>query len=213
MNINQYYSIIKKDKLLYNDYFDFSRTYKLIEISKYGMIFEGYTDIAFPLDESYYTEAKCNCRLQLSDMGYLECELEEGHSGDHQFSHNGDSWPRRKYQITWERDEEKDFIFKEEHLSEINFEDVFVYIKDKYNILSYNYKFRDNSIHGSTPILWLNIEYNGDFEDTDEFLEILWDEESAIRAYLHDNLLFRGKQINRDTLSIHLSIYPKEENE
>ena len=151
-------------------------------------------------------QMKCSCRLQLSDMGYLECELEEGHSVDHQFSHNGESWPRRNYQITWERDSEKDFIFKEEHLSEINFEDVFVYIKDNYNILSYNYKFRDNSIHGSTPILWLNIEYNRDFEDTDEFLEILWDEESAIRAYLHDNLLFRGKPISRDLLSMHLSI-------
>ena len=34
---------------------------------------------------------RCNCRLQLSDMGYLECELKEGHSGDHHFSHNGES--------------------------------------------------------------------------------------------------------------------------
>lgn len=153
-------------------------------------------------------QMKCNCRLQLSDMGYLECELEEGHSGDHQFSHNGESWPNRKYQITWERDTEKDFIFKEEHLSEINFEDVFVYIKDNYNILSYNYKFEDDSIHGSTPILSLNVEYNRDFEDTDEFL---WTKESAIGLYLDDNLLFRGKSINQDSLSIHLSIYPKEE--
>ena len=82
---------------------------------------------------------RCNCRLQLSDMGYLECELKEGHSGDHQSSHNGESWPGRKYKITWERETEKDFIFREEHLSEINFDEVFVYIKDNYNILSYNY--------------------------------------------------------------------------
>ena len=153
---------------------------------------------------------RCNCRLQLSDMGYLECELKEGHSGDHQSSHNGESWPGRKYKITWERDTEKDFIFREEHLSEINFDEVFVYIKDNYNILSYNYKFEDDYIQGSTPILFLNLEYSRDFKDTVEFYEILWAEESAIRAYLDDNLLFRGKSINQDVLSIHLSIYPKE---
>ena len=158
-------------------------------------------------------QMKCSCRLQLSDMGYLECELEEGHSVDHQFSHNGESWPMRKYQITWERDSEKDFIFKEEHLSEINFDDVFVYIKDNYNILSYNYKFVDDSIYGSTPILWLNVEYFEYFKEEIHFYEVIWAEESKINVYLRDNLLFRGKQINRDTLSIHLSIYPKEENE
>ena len=171
--------------------------------------FDGYTN----LEDSniQYSAMKCDCRLQLSDMGYLECELEEGHSGDHQFSHNGESWPMRKYQVTWERDEEKDFIFLEEYLKEINFEDVFVYIKDNFNILSYNYNFEDDSIYGSTPILWLNVEYNRDFEDTDEFYEILWSEESAIRLHLNDNLLFRDNLINQDTLSIHLSIYPKEQ--
>ena len=107
---------------------------------------------------------KCDCRLQISDMGYFKCELEEDHIGDHQFSHNAEKWPRRKYTITWERDTEKDFFFKEEHLSEINFDDVFDYIKDNYNILSYNYKFVDDSIHGSTPILWLNVEYFEDFK-------------------------------------------------
>ena len=173
--------------------------------------FDEYTN----LEDSniQYSAMKCNCRLQLSDMGYLECELEEGHSGDHQFSHNGESWPMRKYQITWERDTEKDLIFKEEHLSEINFEDVFVYIKDNFNILSYNYNFEDEAIYGATPILWLNVEYNIDFEDTDEFYEILWAEESAIRAYLHDNLLFRGNPISREMLSIHLSINPKNQGE
>ena len=149
---------------------------------------------------------RCNCRLQLSDMGYLECELKEGHSGDHHFSHNGESWPGRKYKITWERDEEKDFIFKEEYLKEINFEEVFINIKDNYNILSYNYKFRDDSIYGATPTLWIYAEYFEEYEDTDEFFEKIWEEESKIRAYLDENLLFRGKPISRDLLSMHLSI-------
>lgn len=69
MKINKRYYIIKKDVLINNDYFNFNRAYKLIEISEYGMIFEGYTDIAFPLDESYYIEAKYNCRLEVSDNG------------------------------------------------------------------------------------------------------------------------------------------------
>ena len=30
----------------------------------------------------------CNCRLEVSDNGYFECELEQGHSGNHQFTHN-----------------------------------------------------------------------------------------------------------------------------
>lgn len=156
---------------------------------------------------------KCNCRLEVSDMGYLECELEKDHIGHHQFTHNGETWPKRKYQISWERDSEKDFIFLEEYLKEINFEEVFVYIKENFNILSYNYKFEDDAIYGATPLLWLNVEYNQDFEEDDAFYEIIWAEESKINAYLHDNLLFRGKQIHRDTLSIHLSIYPKNEGE
>ena len=79
---------------------------------------------------------KCKCRLEISDSGYLECELEKGHIGNHQFSHNGESWPNRKYQVLWERDPEKDFIFLEDHLKEINFEEAFIYIKENFNILS-----------------------------------------------------------------------------
>ena len=154
---------------------------------------------------------KCNCRLEVSDHGYLECELEEGHSGNHQFTHSGETWPRRKYQITWERDYEKDFIFLEEYLEEINFEDVFLYIKDNFNILSYDYIFEDDSIHSATPILWLNMKYNQNFINDDSFYEILWDEENKIRKYLDDNLLFRGKPISREMLSIHLNIYPKDD--
>lgn len=156
---------------------------------------------------------KCKCRLEVSDMGYLECELEEGHLGTHQFTHNGESWPRRKYQITWERDTEKDFIFKEEYLKEINFDEVFINIKESFNIISFDYKFEDEAIYGATPILWLNIEYFEDFKEDDTFYEVIWAEESKIRAYLDENLLFRGNPISREMLSIHLSINPKNQGE
>lgn len=156
---------------------------------------------------------KCDCRLQISDMGYFKCELEEDHIGDHQFSHNAEKWPRRKYTITWERDEEKDFIFREEYLNDVNFEDVFVYIKNNYNILSYYHVFEDDPIQGSTPILWLYFEYNSDFKDNDEFYEKLFKEESIIGQYVHNNLLFRGKTINRDTLSVHISTFPIDTSE
>lgn len=154
----------------------------------------------------------CNCRLEVSDNGYLKCELEQGHSGNHQFTHNGETWPRRKYQITWERDEEKDFIFLEEYLKEINFEDVFLYIKDNFNILSYDYIFKDDAKDGGTPTLLVNMEYNQDFINDVSFYETLWDEESKIRLYLDDNLLFRGKPISNETLFINLNIYPKDDN-
>jgi hypothetical protein len=109
---------------------------------------------------------------------------------------------KRKYQISWERDSEKDFIFLEEHLLEINFEEAFIYIKENFNILSYNYKFDDDTIYGATPILWLNMEYYQDFQEDDNFYEVIWAEENKIRTYLDNNLLFRGKQIHRDTLSL-----------
>lgn len=153
----------------------------------------------------------CNCRLEVSDNGYLECELEQGHSGNHQFTHSGETWPRRKYQITWERDEEKDFIFLEEYLKEINFEDVFLYIKDNFNILSYDYIFKDDAKDGATPTLLVYMEYNQDFINDVSFYETLWDEESKIRLYLDDNLLFRGKPISNETLFIYLNIYPKDD--
>lgn len=153
---------------------------------------------------------RCNCRLEVSDMGYLECELEKDHFGDHQFSHDGEYWPKRKYQVTWERDTEKDFIFLEEHLLETNINEVLNYIKNHFNIVSFNYKFDDDAIYGATPILWLYMEYFEDFQDTDEFYKVIWDEESKIREYIDQNLLFRNKCITRDTLSIHLIINPKE---
>ena len=62
MQVNEYYFIIKKDKLSSNDYFDFSKAYKLEEISTHGIIFEGHTDLAFPLDESYYVEVQNNSK-------------------------------------------------------------------------------------------------------------------------------------------------------
>ena len=68
MQVNECYFIIKKDELSSNDYFDFSKAYKLEEISKYGMIFEGHTDLAFPLDESYYIEVKNNSKAKVGDI-------------------------------------------------------------------------------------------------------------------------------------------------
>ena len=68
MIVNEYYFIIKKDKLLFNNYFDFSKAYKLEEISKYGMIFEGHTDIAFPLDESYYIHILNISKAKVGDL-------------------------------------------------------------------------------------------------------------------------------------------------
>lgn len=153
---------------------------------------------------------RCNCRLEVSDMGYLECELEKNHLGNHQFSHNGESWPKRKYQITWERDAEKDFIFLEEHLRETNINEVCNYIQNNFNIISFDYKFDDDVIYGATPILWLFMEYFEDFQDTIGFYEVIWDEESKIREYIDQNLLFRNKYISREMLSIHLSVNPKE---
>ena len=92
-------------------------------------------------------------------------------------------------------------------------EEVFINIKDNYNILSYNYKFRDEPIYGATPTLWIYAEYFEEYEDTDEFFEKIWEEESNIRAYLDENLLFRGKSISRDILSIHLSITFEKQGE
>lgn len=55
------------------------------------------------------------------------------------------------------------------------------------------------------------MEYNQDFINDVSFYETLWDEESKIRLYLDDNLLFRGKPISNETLCIYLNIYPKDD--
>ena len=153
---------------------------------------------------------KCNCRFQIGDMGYYECQLEKNHLGNHSYSHDGKGWPNRKYQLIWERDEEKDYIFTEDDMNRTNINDVFNYIKDNFNILSLNYHFDDDSLNGSVPCIWINAEYNSDFEDNDIFYQKLRDEENEINNYIDDNLMFNGSILNqRDILNIHLSIYSK----
>ena len=72
---------------------------------------------------------KCLCRLQVSDMGYYECQLEKGHEGNHKFEHNGESFPKRNYSISWEPNEKLDVIFTEEMLKETNLDEVIEKIK------------------------------------------------------------------------------------
>ena len=153
---------------------------------------------------------KCNCRFQIGDMGYYTCQLEKDHIGAHQYSHDGKGWPRRKYQILWEIDEEKDYIFTKDDMDKTNINDVFNYIKTNFNILSFEYYFEDNSIHSAVPCIWIKAEYYSDFEDNDMFYDKLDKEENEIRKYIDDNLLFNDKILNqRDTLYVHLSTYPK----
>lgn len=144
-------------------------------------------------------------------MGYYKCQLEKGHLGNHQYSHDGESWPRRKYTVQWERDDEKDFIFTEEDMSKTNINDVFDYVKANFNFLSLKYHFEDDSLHGAVPHIRINAEYYSDFEDNDVFYDKLLNEENEMRTYIDENLLFNGKILNqRDTLRLHLSVYPKE---
>ncbi len=52
---------------------------------------------------------KCDSRLQLSDMGYHECQLNKNHEGDHKYTKKkGESWVRTGYTISWEKDEIND---------------------------------------------------------------------------------------------------------
>lgn len=151
---------------------------------------------------------QCNCRLQIGDMGYYECSLPKGHDGDHSFSHSGDKWPKRKYSITWEQDIEKDIIFTEEMLKCTNINDVFEYIKGNFNITEIEYNYVDDSLHGSTPSIWVYPKWNKEIEDTDECYEIIWNLESKIRKYIDNSLLYNDRLLSsyEDILDIHLSI-------
>lgn len=83
---------------------------------------------------------KCNCRFQLGDNGYYECDLEKNHIGNHKYSENKlskNNWRKRAYAIEWERDEKKDIIITLKWIKKnTNLEDICNKILKKYNFLS-----------------------------------------------------------------------------
>lgn len=150
---------------------------------------------------------RCNCRFQIGDMGYYECDLEVGHIGNHSYTHNADSWPRRKYILTWERNEEKDYIFKECDLVQTNLKELIEYIKKNFNIIDAQYNFTDDSIHGSTPILWISFISDIKFEDTEKFYEELCAQETEIEKYFYDNFKFNNKTLyDSEILDFYISV-------
>ena len=99
---------------------------------------------------------KCLCRLQVSDMGYYECQLEKGHKGNHKFVHNGESFPRRNYSISWEPNEKLDIIFTEEMLKETNLDEVIEKIKNL--DITNEVRFEYNDDYDATPKLIIYVE-------------------------------------------------------
>ena len=99
---------------------------------------------------------KCLCRLQVSDMGYYECQLEKGHEGNHKFVHNGESFPRRNYLISWEPNEKFDIIFTEEMLKETNLNEVIEKI-ESLDIVS-EVRFEYNDDYDAIPKLMIYVE-------------------------------------------------------
>lgn len=152
---------------------------------------------------------KCNCRLQDSDMGYYECQLEVNHIGNHSYYHNGETWPKRKYTITWEKDIEKDIIFTEQMLLETNINDVFNNIKEKFKIDDINYDYNDDPLTGSTPSIWIQAKWNEEIVDSIECCNIVWDLETEIRKYIDENLIYNNRLLSTydEMLNVFLNIY------
>ena len=152
---------------------------------------------------------QCNCRLQIADMGHYKCQLTKGHKGDHSYFHDGKSWPKRKYSITWEQDTDRDIIFREEMLKDTNINEVFENIKEKFNIIEIEYNYEDDAIHGSTPSIWINAKWHKEIVDTDDCYEIIWNLESEIRKYIDSSLLYNDRLMSSydELLDIHFSIY------
>ena len=99
---------------------------------------------------------KCLCRLQVSDMGYYEYQLEKGHKGNHKFVHNGESFPRRNYSISWEPNEKLDIIFTEEMLKETNLNGVIEKIKSLDIVSEVRVEYNDD--YDAIPKLMIYVE-------------------------------------------------------
>ena len=160
---------------------------------------------------------KCNCRFQICDMGYFECELNKGHSGTHQFTHNHtkkDPWPEREYTITWKQDPNKDFIINEDFIKdETNFESLVSNVIDSTTYLThYNWYFNDDALYGATPVIWLNVGYDGTYPtDSDGYGEV-FKEESKLYTLMEESLKTKdGKRVYDYNIQCHIQMLPTEE--
>lgn len=94
----------------------------------------------------------CNCRFQLTDMGYFECCLEKNHEGNHKFNSENSTHKSRNYVIEWEKDEKKDIIIDMDWMKQnTNLFDLLDNLLVKYDFLSH-YECKNpfsDAIHGS----------------------------------------------------------------
>ncbi len=144
---------------------------------------------------------KCLCRLQVSDMGYYECQLEKGHKGNHKFEHNGESFPRRNYSISWEPNEKLDIIFTEEMLKETNLDEVIEKIKslDITNEVRVEY----NDDYGAIPKLMIYVELKMHDLTTEQDSEIWYSIYNIIKEIKYKNEILGDMSI----VDILLSVY------
>ena len=76
-----------------------------------------------------------------------------------------------------------------------------------FNIIDAQYNFTDDSIHCSTPILWISFISDIKFEDTEKFYEELCAQETEIEKYFYDNFKFNNKTLyDSEILDFYISV-------
>jgi len=146
---------------------------------------------------------KCNSRFQNCDMGYVTCQLEQGHEGKHKFS--GKNFFDVEYSINWEKSI-KDFLPTEEFIkTETSLNELILNIIDKKNFSKgYDINFVDDSDYGQILALFISFY---DFENTD--YEILSSEEEYIREYFIKNLKSNdGKGFSEMNFELSIRVTP-----
>jgi hypothetical protein len=162
---------------------------------------------------------KCKCRFQLCDMGYFECELEVGHDGNHQYTHKPtkqNSWPDREYTIIWEQITDKDFVVTEEWLeNDTNLNAVLNGIIVNTPVLTkYEWAFQDDPLYGSTPSVWLNVGYAGDYPTDENGYGEVFKEETKLHEAIEKSVVTKsGKKVLDYDLHFHIQILPWNEME
>lgn len=117
----------------------------------------------------------CNCRFQLGDMGYYECQLEKNHEGNHKYTEDKtlkNNWRKRNYSIEWEVNPKKDLILDLEWMkTQTNLVSILDDLLKKYDFFSH-YKIENpfnEPIHGSAFSCYCYFHFKEEIEKEHNF--------------------------------------------
>lgn len=146
------------------------------------------------------TRPVCKCRLQITDMGYYECDLPKGHEGRHSVNiESKHSTPA--YKIEWEKDSKRDILITKDWLFEnTNIQSSIDKVMDRFPFLK-EYKIEEDfndPIHGKD----YNIQVY--FKTKEEYIEKICGEiedyDSEIESEINFLKEFLEKHKNEDKL-------------